>query len=335
MGSPVKSIHVGCRSFDISGLSEGDPYFASVTDDFEPEFETLCNELIHDDYICVDIGANLGLKSLLLSQHVPNGRVIAVEAAPTVAKLLEQNIENSSAKNIIVVKSAIGDSDGKTRFAENSAYGYISPDGVEVPVQTLSSLVAALNLERLDFVKIDVEGYEFPILRTSIELLNQHRSLVLFEFNTWCQVGLSGVHPKKFIDWTLSQFAHVYAVRRNAGGNYLERVPEDGARTFLHTNMVHDALVTDLLVTNYEERLLPPLHGLRSKLKMIVAERDSAVAEGDGAIAERDRAITERDRALAEKKSEKLPVDLSSWRATGRWFASLTAARIRERLFRR
>ena len=42
--------------------------------------------------------------------------------------------------------------------------------------------------------------------------------------------------------------------------------------------MVHDALVMDLLVTNYEESLLPSWHGLRSKLKVIVAERDRAVA---------------------------------------------------------
>ena len=38
MANPVKSIRVGCRSFAISGLSEGEPDFASVTDSFEPAF---------------------------------------------------------------------------------------------------------------------------------------------------------------------------------------------------------------------------------------------------------------------------------------------------------
>jgi hypothetical protein len=95
--------------------------------------------------------------------------------------------------------------------------------------------------------------------------------------------------------------------------------PREWCKDLLAYQHGPDALVTDLLVTNYEERLLPSWHGLRSKLKVIVAERDRTVAERDG--------------ALAEKKNEKLPVDLGSWHATGRWFASLTAARIRERLY--
>jgi len=147
-----------------------------------------------------------------------------------------------------------------------------------------------------------------------------HRSLVLLEFNTWCQVGLSGVHPKKFADWTLSQFT--MSMRSVATvATTIWSVSQRMVQGPSCTNMVHDALITDLVVTNYEESLLPSWHGLRSKLKVIVAERDRAVAERDG--------------ALAEKKNGKLPVDLGSWHATGRWFASLTAARIRERRYRR
>src|SRR4051812_46726112 len=98
-----KSVLIGRRRFDISGLDENDPYFAGIGDSFEPEFERLCNDLICDDYVCADVGANLGLKTLLLAQHVPNGRVIAIEAAPTVAELLAKNIDHSDMKNITIV----------------------------------------------------------------------------------------------------------------------------------------------------------------------------------------------------------------------------------------
>jgi FkbM family methyltransferase len=155
--------------------------------------------LIDEDYVCADVGANLGIKTLLLAQYVPNGRVIAIEAAPTVAKLLETNIGRSDMKNITIVKTAIGDADGTTRFVDASAYGHISArGGVEIPIQRLSTLVSDLNLSRLDFVKMDVEGYEFPILRNSIESLNKFRSVILLEFNSWCQVALSDVNPKEF-----------------------------------------------------------------------------------------------------------------------------------------
>jgi FkbM family methyltransferase len=259
-----KSVLIGCQRFDISGLDENDPYFASIGDDFEPEFKRLCNDLICDDYVCADVGANLGIKTLLLAQRVPNGRVIAIEAAPAVAKLLEKNISLSDMKNITIVKTAIGDADGTTGFIDASAYGHISTNGrVEVPVQRLSTLVSDLSLNRLDFVKIDVEGYEFPILKNSMELLNKFKSVILLEFNSWCQIAWSDINPKEFSEWVLTKFSHVYAVLRNAtDGSSLRRFRQGEALDLLHYNMVEDRLVTDLLVTNFEERLSSLRSGL-------------------------------------------------------------------------
>lgn len=328
MLTATKSILIGSRRFDISGVGENDPYFLAITDTFEPEFMRVCNDFVCDDYVCVDIGANIGIKTLLLAQYVPNGRVIAIEAAPTVASLLDHNIDRGGMKNITVVKTAVGDADGTTRFAEESAYGHISPSGVEVPIQQLSSLVARQNLERLDFVKIDVEGYEFPILRNSIDLFNHHQSIVLFEFNSWCQTWMSEVSPKDFINWTLGQFTHVYAIRHNAGENYLQRLSEDGARNFLHTNMVHDGLVTDLLVTNFEGRLSLSPSARQSKVTMVLPERKMPAADQETAntIAPEDNVmVTQHDQLVA---------DWNSWHATRRRLVSLTGARLRERLGR-
>jgi predicted RNA methylase len=98
--SPIKRIRIGLQRFDVLGISTADPYFASLSADFEPEFNRICNDFVRDDYVCLDIGANIGLKSLLLSQHTPDGCVIAIEPAPTVAALLEQNIVRSGRTNI-------------------------------------------------------------------------------------------------------------------------------------------------------------------------------------------------------------------------------------------
>jgi FkbM family methyltransferase len=324
----TKSILIGNRRFNISGVGENDPYFSAITDTFEPEFTRICNDFVCDDYVCVDIGANIGIKTLLLAQYVPNGRVVAIEAAPTVASLLNQNIDRGGMKNITIVESAVGDTDGTTRFADQSAYGHISSSGVEVPVQRLSSVVATQNLERLDFVKIDVEGYEFPILRNSIELFNHHQSIVLFEFNSWCQTWMSEVSPKDFINWTLGQFTNVYAIRHNAGENYLQRLSAEGAMSFLHTNMVHDGLVTDLLVTNFEGRLSLTPGAHQSKVTMVLPGRDPPAVNrhtANTAATGQDITLTQRDQLVA---------DWNSWHATRRRLVSLTGARLRERLAR-
>jgi FkbM family methyltransferase len=305
MSSPVKSVRIGSQLFEIAGISSTDPYFDSIGGGFEPEFDHICNDFVRDDYVCVDLGANIGMKSLLLPQYLPDGCVVAIEAAPKIAALLEQNIARSGRRNIKIVKTAIGDRDGSVRFKEASAYGHISSDGEEVPVRKLDSVVAELRLERLDFVKIDVEGYEFPILRSSTDLLNRHQSLVLFEFNSWCQIALHDMNPKEFAGWIFDHFMHVFMIRRNAGENYLERLPRDGMLHFLHTNLVYDNVVTDLLVTNYERRLMPA-NRIRADLLAMRAERDASLTDLGAVRAERDAALAdlgatraERDAALA------------------------------------
>jgi hypothetical protein len=41
-------------------------YWQSVQDDFEPEFQSFCRQFIQSDYVCLDIGANIGVKTLFL-----------------------------------------------------------------------------------------------------------------------------------------------------------------------------------------------------------------------------------------------------------------------------
>jgi hypothetical protein len=126
---------------------------------------------------------------------------------------------------------------------------------------------------------------------------------VLFEFNSWCQVGFNGINPKDFIEWILINFSHVYMLRRTSDNGYLKRLQPSEAVSFLYTNMVEDHLCTDLLVTNFAERLALSPSGLRSKLNIVVAERDAAVAQKDIAIAERDAVMAEKDAVMAERNA--------------------------------
>lgn len=307
LDNPVRTLRIGARTFEISGVSAEDPYLLGLTDGFEPEFERLCDDLVRYDYVCADIGANIGIKTLLLAQYVPHGRVLAIEPAPTVASLLQTNVARAGLPNIAVIKSAIGDCDGTVHFTDASAYGHISRDGIEVPVHRLTSLVTQFHLERLDFVKIDVEGYEFSILRSSIDLLNKFQSLVLLEFNAWTQVALADVNPKEFAEWIFDNFSNVYRIRRETGLGYLERLSDRSPLHFLHTNFVEDRVLTDLLVTNCEgrlaqvpNRLRPEMEKLAAAHKAISIERDAALIERDGALAARDAAEEQLDDLRSE-----------------------------------
>lgn len=301
MQHPVKTVIMKGKTFRVAGISKDDPYFSSISDDFESEFSRFCTRLIAKDYVCIDIGANIGLKTLLLSQHVPDGKIIAIEANPKVGSILAKNVEASGQTNITVVQTAVGDTDGFVHFAGDSAYGHIAAAGVEVPVQRLASIIQSAGLDRADFIKIDVEGFEFPILRDSLDLINQHRSLVLFEFNSWCQIAYSRISPLDFLEWIFAHFSFVARIDpKGTGDQLIQRLVPGQELDVLHANMMQDGCVTDLLVTNDSSRLVLAAEFLQQTLDDTMAQRDAKVLAFEQLKAERDEALAQLNAAKSE-----------------------------------
>ena len=288
-----KSIVLDGHEFVLHGRPE-DPFFNTLGDNHDPEFLALCRKLVSEDAVCVDIGANIGIKTLHLARHARSGRVIAAEAGKKNAECLSVNVEANNLKNVDVVNAAIGDRTTEVKFAENFAWGHVSDEGTPVPVMTIDDVAKKFALDRIDFIKIDVEGYEFHILKTSLDLINKLRSLVLVEFNSLTLLVWGNTNPREFIEWICANFSHVYALNREAVGETLTPViSSDQCRAFLHRNLVDDGCVTDLLITNWADRLNPSPRWLSEQLERAVAERNAAIAARDAALVERDVAMAE------------------------------------------
>jgi FkbM family methyltransferase len=257
--SPSKHVNFGGYAFAVQGVSAEDGYFKTVDEGLDGEFYELCRLYVLPDFVCLDVGANIGVKSLFLARHCAQGEVIAIEAAPSVVECLRANCAANQVGNVRIEEVAIGENEGRVSFHEHSAWGYVSAErgNVQVPMTTIDALVGRLGLKRLDFLKVDVEGSEWPILRSSLELINRFESLVLVELNSWTQLALANSNPKDFIAWILASFSQVFIVqpskRRGEGRPLLTRATD--VLGLLHRNLVEDACVTDLLVTNAERRL--------------------------------------------------------------------------------
>jgi FkbM family methyltransferase len=319
---PSKPITLDTYRFQLHGISTNDAYWNGLYDNFEPEFQRFCRQLIHPDYVCLDIGANIGVKTLFLSRHCPQGRVIAVEAGKLVADCLATNIAANGCPNVIPHSAAAAGHDGTLIFDEVSAWGHQAANGVEVEALTLESLVARHQLTRLDFVKIDVEGGEFPVLKSSLALFNRFESLVFVELNSLTLLVWGNTNPKEFLQWIGANFSHIYALNRgNPAGEMLTPVYlGDECRACLHRNLVDDGCVTDLVMSNAAYRFAPTpaylaqqiskhlaeLTQLRADLTRAQADLSQARANLEHASAASHRAETERDALLRS----------SSWRLT-------------------
>ncbi|GIV38771.1 MAG: hypothetical protein KatS3mg033_0571 [Thermonema sp.] len=139
--------------------------------------------LRHQDTF-IDVGANIGLFSLLASKYVgESGRVIAFEPASTAYRRLQENIELNNLKNIQAHQMALSSRDGQAELKVASE-GYDAWNSLAkpssgkvvgseiVPTLTLDSFLQKEGVGSISLIKIDVEGWEIPVLRGAKELLN-------------------------------------------------------------------------------------------------------------------------------------------------------------------
>jgi FkbM family methyltransferase len=113
----------------------------------------------------VDAGANIGQLVLAASRRVgPTGHVLGVEAHPAVYRYLEGNLALNDVDNALAVHCALGAEVGEVTFTSRRSddQNYVSTDGVvRVPMRPLDEVREAGPVRLL---KLDVEGYELPVL---------------------------------------------------------------------------------------------------------------------------------------------------------------------------
>ncbi|WP_406648429.1 FkbM family methyltransferase [Aliisedimentitalea scapharcae] len=146
--------------------------------------DLMLSRMIKPDWTCLDVGGHLGSVSYKLRRHAPDGRLIIIEASPGKAAMLRNSFPDCDVHAV-----AVSDTDGQVSFFENlSQPGFSSladrsgrgdTQEITVPARRLDDLIG--DDITLDFIKIDVEGFEYPALRGAAALLRRCRPVVLFE----------------------------------------------------------------------------------------------------------------------------------------------------------
>lgn len=143
---------------------------------FDPAERALLARRLKGDFVFIDVGANIGGYALFMAAHAGGGaRILAVEPQPEMFRRLAYNIAQNPGCPVKALPCALADREGTmTLFvdAENRGessvkiLGWSGETGqsVSVPARTLLSLVAEEGLERIDALKIDIEGAEDIVL---------------------------------------------------------------------------------------------------------------------------------------------------------------------------
>lgn len=115
--------------------------------------------------VFVDIGANIGLYSLPLARAIGGlGKVISIDANPGVLARLIFNAKSSGLEQVVPVHCAVGGHVGQVDLAirrgDLSIVSVEERAGGAVPMRPLLEILAGLGVERIDALKIDIEGHE-------------------------------------------------------------------------------------------------------------------------------------------------------------------------------
>jgi FkbM family methyltransferase len=153
-------------SLDASDRTQGIAY---LTRRFEPEvIHHVIRHTPHDG-VFVDVGAHVGLVSFAVAARRPEARIFAFEPNPQVAARWRVNRELNRANTAFLVESALSDATGTAPFrlglATDSGSGHLAERGTDVATTTLDAFADAQGIDRIDSLKIDVQGHEPAVLR--------------------------------------------------------------------------------------------------------------------------------------------------------------------------
>lgn len=198
----------------------------------ETETQTILS-FVKEDTVMLDIGANMGFYSIRVGQKASAGKIIAFEPDPGNFATLQKNLALNNLTNVTTYNAALSDKKDTMRLYKhpfNVGDYRLYNDGdfseyVDVPTLQLDDIVN----ERVDLIKIDVQGFEYFVLKGGTSLLTNYRPIVISEF--WPR-GLrnSGASPAE------------YLTMMNGLGYSVSRIDEENRRV---VEVSYESLVTE------------------------------------------------------------------------------------------
>lgn len=187
--------------------------------------------MIPKDGVVLDIGANIGVMTTAIAQTAPQGQVISFEPMPDNVNVIKKMVAHYKLPNVKLLEVALGDKPGELTMVlpilnktKMQGLSHVKEEGnnddwnkgteFTVPVQVLDQMPELNALKRLDAIKIDVENYEYYVLKGGEQLLRKHLPIIYCELwknekRDMCIEMLTGIgydvkiyENKKLIDFT-------------------------------------------------------------------------------------------------------------------------------------
>jgi FkbM family methyltransferase len=172
----------------------------------EETYEKFLLETAAECTTIFDVGANIGYYTVQFARKT-NGTVYAFEPISYQYKTLLRNLELNIIANVRPIKKIVSDSEGKQRIyfsgMENTAASSVvnkTDEFEEIPSVSLDGFCEENQIRKIDLIKIDVEGYEFNVLKGLEKMLKNQNISHLFIEIVERHLNKAGTSAKEVFD---------------------------------------------------------------------------------------------------------------------------------------
>lgn len=182
----IKTIDGVVFDFNLNDLIDSKVYKDGF---FEWRVRVVMNRLVKDGMTCMDIGASMGCYALRMAKMVGDGgKVIAFEPMSYSFRKLWRNATLNPQLNVKLERLALSNITEKKKIYFKNVFSAddmlrANEDGMEeIQFTTLDRYVEENKINKIDFIKIDVDGYELKILQGAINTIKRFKPIMIVEF---------------------------------------------------------------------------------------------------------------------------------------------------------
>lgn len=204
----------------------------------------MISEHIKQDSIVIDVGANAGYFTKIFSKLAPQGKVYSFEPGSYARSIITRVVKVHGLSNVTILPYGLGDKAAahelhlplKKSGSLGYGLGHIGDDrrvdardtvSEKIDIKTLDDFVAENSITRVDFIKIDIEGWELRALEGAHSTISRHRPVLMLEMIDRF-LGRAGDSSRKMWDFLKSFGYDIYRYDETGRMDFLEAPIEEG-----------------------------------------------------------------------------------------------------------
>jgi FkbM family methyltransferase len=157
---------------------------------YEPAVVSVLEKNVQPDWVILDIGAHIGYFTLLAAKLAPQGKVFAFEPVNGLFQKLEHHLKDNNLQNVTAINAAVSAIESTTTIYvsddENTGMSSLQqPENFSGKTESIKtiSIDSWFQQDRLNLVKIDVEGNELNVLKGMRQTIEKYKPALIIEVN--------------------------------------------------------------------------------------------------------------------------------------------------------